>query len=82
MIPFDLLENISKPKVFSCFQGDQKGTLGRKGLIKCQWKIVSDTVVILRLRLADQDLVLIWIWLESPMKELNTRIHVNSIIVL
>ena len=30
MFPFDLPENI-KPKVL-CFQGDQKGTLGRKGL--------------------------------------------------
>ena len=32
MFPFDPPENIRKPKVFSCFQGDQKGTLGRKGL--------------------------------------------------
>ena len=33
MFPFDPPENIRKPKVFRCFQGDQKGTLGRKGLI-------------------------------------------------
>ena len=32
MFPFDPPENIRKPKVFWCFQGDQKGTLGRKGL--------------------------------------------------
>ena len=32
MFPFDPLENIRKPLVFWCFQGDQKGTLGRKGL--------------------------------------------------
>ena len=32
MFPFDPRENIRKPKVFCCFQGDQKGTLGRKGL--------------------------------------------------
>ena len=32
MFPFDPPENIRKPKVF-CFQGDQKGTLGSKGLI-------------------------------------------------
>ena len=32
MFPFDPPENIRKRKVFSCFQGDQKGTLGRKGL--------------------------------------------------
>ena len=32
MFPFDPPENIRKPKVFSCFQGDQKGTLGSKGL--------------------------------------------------
>ena len=27
-------ENIRKPKVFWCFQGDQRGTLDRKGLIQ------------------------------------------------
>ena len=32
MFPFDPPENIRKPKVFQCFQEDQKGTLGRKGL--------------------------------------------------
>ena len=32
MFPFDPPENIRKPLVFWCFQGDQKGTLGRKGL--------------------------------------------------
>ena len=32
MLPFDPPENIRKPSVFWCFQGDQKGTLGRKGL--------------------------------------------------
>ena len=32
MFPFDHPENIRKPKIFWCFQGDQKGTLGRKGL--------------------------------------------------
>ena len=31
MFPFDPPENIPKPKVFLCFQGDQKGTLGRNG---------------------------------------------------
>ena len=30
MFPFDPPENIRKPKVFWCFQGDLKGTLGRK----------------------------------------------------
>ena len=34
MFPFDPPENIRKPFVFSCFQGDQKGTLGSKGLRK------------------------------------------------
>ena len=29
MFPFDPPENIRKPLVFWCFQGDQKGTLGR-----------------------------------------------------
>ena len=33
MFPFDPPENIRKPLVFWCFQGDQKGTLGSKGLI-------------------------------------------------
>ena len=32
MFPFDPPEKIRKPKVFRCFQGDQKGTLGSKGL--------------------------------------------------
>ena len=36
MFPFDPPENIRKPKVFWCFQGDQKGTLGRKGLKKLE----------------------------------------------
>ena len=34
MFPFDPSENIRKPLVFCCFQRDQKGTLGRKGLIE------------------------------------------------
>ena len=32
MFPFDPPKDIKKPKVFWCFQGDQKGTLVRKGL--------------------------------------------------
>ena len=32
MFPFDPLENIRKSKVFWCFLGDLKGTLGIKGL--------------------------------------------------
>ena len=32
MFPFDPPEKIRKPLVFLCFQGDQKGTLGSKGL--------------------------------------------------
>ena len=36
MFPFDPPENIRKPKVFWCFQVDQKGTLGRKWLTKNQ----------------------------------------------
>ena len=32
MFPFDPPENIRKSLVFWCFQGDQKGILGRKGL--------------------------------------------------
>ena len=32
MFPFDLPENIRKPKVSKSFQGNEKGTLGRKGL--------------------------------------------------
>ena len=32
MFPFDLAENIWKPEVFWCFLGDQKETLGKKGL--------------------------------------------------
>ena len=33
MFSFDPPENITKPLVFRCFQGDQKGTLGRKSLM-------------------------------------------------
>ena len=33
MFLFDPPENFRKPKVFWCFQGDQKKALGRKGLI-------------------------------------------------
>lgn len=32
MFPFDHLENIGKPKVFSYSQWDENGALGRKGL--------------------------------------------------
>ena len=34
MFPFDSPENIRKPKVYCCFQGDKNGTLGRKVLNK------------------------------------------------
>ena len=34
MFPFYPPENINKPNIFWCFQGDQKGFLGRKGLSK------------------------------------------------
>ena len=37
MFPFDSLENIRKPSVFSCFQGDQKETLGRNRLRYRKW---------------------------------------------
>ena len=37
MFPFDPPENIRKPLVFWCFQGDQKGTLGRKGLSSAKY---------------------------------------------
>ena len=33
MFPLDAPKNIRKPKVFWCFQGDQKGALGGKELI-------------------------------------------------
>ena len=51
MFPFDPPENIRKPKAFLCFQGDQKGTLGRKGLTRkyyCNvlWKFACNTFVI------------------------------------
>ena len=32
MFFFDPPENIKKPKIFSCFQGHEKGTFGEKGL--------------------------------------------------
>ena len=44
MFPFDPPENIRKPKVFGCFRGDQKGTLGSKGLI-CQHKHLGISVL-------------------------------------
>ena len=41
MFPFDPPENIRKPLVFWCFQGDQKETLERKGLIHSLCWIMS-----------------------------------------
>ena len=40
MSSFDPPENIKKPLVFWCFQGDQKGTLGKKGL-----KVIYSNVI-------------------------------------
>ena len=41
MFSFDSPENIRKPLVFWCFQGDQKEALGRKGLKNvCQRKSI------------------------------------------
>ena len=37
MLSFDPPENIKNPKVFSCFQGDRKVTLGRKKLKFIFW---------------------------------------------
>ena len=39
MFPFEPPESIKKPNVFLCFQGDQKVTLGRKGLRITLYKI-------------------------------------------
>ena len=38
MSPFDPPENIRKPKIFWCFQGDQTGTLGKKELMLMERK--------------------------------------------
>ena len=35
IFPFDPSENSRKPKVFWCFQMNQKGTFGRKGSSLC-----------------------------------------------
>ena len=43
MFPFDSPENIRKPKVYCCFQGDKNGTLGRKVLNKL---IISNHIII------------------------------------
>ena len=40
MVPFDPPENTRKPKIFWCFKGDQKGTLGRKRS-RCQKRFIS-----------------------------------------
>ena len=45
MFPFDPPENIRKPKVFGCFQGDQKGTLGRKGLTNDKFCCEDDSPI-------------------------------------
>ena len=47
MFPFDSPKNIREPNVFWCFQGDQKGTLGRNGINNELndwdfWKILSN----------------------------------------
>ena len=44
MFPIDPPENNKKPLVFSCFQGDQKGILGRNGLkLRLTFQEVSKT---------------------------------------
>ena len=43
MFPFNPPENIRKPKVFWCFQGDQRGSLGSKGLT---WSIFFCVMII------------------------------------
>ena len=50
MFHFDSLENIRKSNVFWYFQGNQKGTLGRKGLIKLQAYIRLTTSIMIRVR--------------------------------
>ena len=39
MLPFDPRENIRKPLIFWCFEGDQKKTLGRNGLRMYEQKL-------------------------------------------
>ena len=41
MFPIDPPENIRKVKIFWCYQGDQKGTSGRKGLREGNKEFVS-----------------------------------------
>ena len=45
MFPFDAPENIKKPKVFWCFQGDQKRTLGRKESRQMSGRVLNMTLV-------------------------------------
>ena len=42
MFPFHPPENIRKPLVFLCFQGDQMGTLGSKGLKYNNFLLLGD----------------------------------------
>ena len=53
MFPFDPPENIRKPKVFLCFQGDQKGTLGSKGLAKEKRPPISDCSVLMAVKFSN-----------------------------
>ena len=48
VFPFDPPENIRKPMVFWCFQGDQKGTFGRKSLTLLFLLVIYRTELILR----------------------------------
>ena len=65
MFPFDSPENIRKPSIFWCFQGDQKGTLGRKGsssyafgnTLSCFGKTVNEVNKMLK---SDCNLVISW----------------------
>ena len=48
VFPFDPPENIRKPLVFWCFQGDQKETLGKNGLkynILLTWKWINNFII-------------------------------------
>ena len=77
MFPFDPPENIRKPKVFWCFQGDQNGTLGSKGLT---WSSTSTYVVV--------ETLLLWLFLDfkpsympfmiqKRLWSLSTKVHWN-----
>ena len=75
MFPFDSPENIRKPKASRCFQGDQKGTLGRKGLFNLNFTYHTKLVPTLLRSQSSHTVSLITALLRFYFSFKNCRLH-------